>query len=261
VERIRIDLDRRSAQQRLADYLRREHCVPDADADRRAEDLVALLGNGSSGGGGAVARLGGIGTLGLMSHAGALVDNWWLFALRGVLAILFGFIALFTPLTALVALVLVFGVWAFIDGIHALALAVTGWRSWQLVLGGLVGIAVGLFTFFRPSITALGLYAAIAAWSIARGVLEIVVAIEMRREVKGEGWLVVGGIISILFGVLMVALPAAGVLALAWLLGIYAFSFGVIMVVLSVRLYRLRHPKAEPAPAPRRLDVTPPQPA
>jgi uncharacterized membrane protein HdeD (DUF308 family) len=260
VERIRLDIDRGSAQQRLADYLRHEHCVPDADADRRAEDMVALLSNGGIGGG-TVAALGGAGTLALLSNAGALVDNWWLFALRGAVALLFGIIALFTPMTALAALVLVVGVWAFIDGIHALALAVTGWRSWQLVLGGLVGIALGVFTFFRPDVTALGLYAAVAAWSIARGVLEIVVAIELRRKVEGEAWMVIGGIVSILFGVLLVALPAAGVLALAWLLGIYALCFGVVMLVLAGRLYRLRRPRTEIAPAPRRFDVTPPQPA
>jgi uncharacterized membrane protein HdeD (DUF308 family) len=173
------------------------------------------------------------------------------------LAVLFGVAAIFMPLAALTAFVLLFGVWAFIDGVHALALAVTGWRSWHLVLVGLVGIALGLFTFFRPGITALVLYAAIAAWSIARGVLEIVVAVELRKQIQGEMWLVLGGIASILFGVLMVALPAAGVLALAWLIGVYALTFGVIMLVLSGRLYRLRHPRGET----RRVEVNRPQPA
>jgi uncharacterized membrane protein HdeD (DUF308 family) len=172
----------------------------------------------------------------LAGGVGALVGNWWLFALRGVLAVIFGVLALVQPLAALAALVLVFGVWAFIDGINALALAVTGWRSWQLVLGGLVGIAVGLFTFFRPGITALGLYAAVAAWSIARGILEIAVAVELRKHVRGELWLVAAGIASILFGVLMIVLPVAGVLALAWLIGIYALMFGVLMIALALRL-------------------------
>jgi uncharacterized membrane protein HdeD (DUF308 family) len=243
-----MDIDRPSAKQRLADYLRREQCVPEADAERRADDMVSLLGIGGGVAGGALLAAG---------DAGALVNNWWLFALRGVLALLFGVLAIFMPMAALAAFVLVFGVWAFIDGIHALALALTGWRSWQLVLVGLVGIAVGLFTFFRPGITALGLYAAIAAWSIARGVLELVVAIELRKQIEGEMWLILGGIASVLFGVLMVALPAAGVLALAWLIAIYALSFGAIMLVLSGRLYRLRHP----ADTSRRVEVSRPQPA
>jgi uncharacterized membrane protein HdeD (DUF308 family) len=246
VERIRLSIDRRSARQRLADYLRREPGVADADAERRADEMVALLATDS------VTGLG-------FGFARALVDNWWLFALRGLLALLFGIFAVVWPGPALATFVLVFGVWAFIDGIDALALAVTGWRSWQLALAGLVGIAIGLLTFFRPGVTAIGLYTAFAAWSIARGVLEIAVAIELRKEITGEWWLVLGGISSIVFGVLLVALPAAGILALAWLIGVYAIIFAFTMFVLSARLYRLRRPAS--APAPRPVDVRHGQPA
>lgn len=243
----RTDSERHAIEERVADYLRRERCVPDAEADRRAGEITRLL----------EAR-GPLVAIAALDDAGALVDNWWLFALRGVLALLFGALALFMPFAALSAFVLIFGVWAFLDGIHALAAAITGWRSWQLVLVGLVGIAVGLLTFFRPGITAFGLYAAIAAWSIARGVLEIAVAIELRKRITGEVWLALGGVASIVFGVLMVALPSAGVLALAWLIGIYALTFGVIMLVLGGRLYRLRHPARAEA---RRVDVRRTQPA
>jgi uncharacterized membrane protein HdeD (DUF308 family) len=135
----------------------------------------------------------------------------------------------------------VFGVWAFIDGIDALALALSGWRSWQLVLVGLVGIAVGMLTFFRPGITAIGLYAAVATWAIARGILEIVVAIELRKRIQGELWLVLSAVASIVFGVLMIVLPVAGALALAWLVGVYALVFGAIMLALSFRLRRWHH--------------------
>jgi uncharacterized membrane protein HdeD (DUF308 family) len=236
---------REDATARLADYLKRAVHVPEAEADRRAEDAFAIL---SGAGGAALMAFGG---------PGALVGNWWIFALRGVLAIIFGILALIQPLAALTALVLVFGVWAFIDGITALALAISGWRSWQLVLVGLVGIGVGVLTFFRPGITAIGLYAIVAAWSVARGILEIVVAIELRRTIKGEVWLVLGGIASILFGVLMIALPAAGLLALAWLIGAYALTFGVIMCALSIRLRRLRR---EVTPRKVPIGVPTPQP-
>jgi uncharacterized membrane protein HdeD (DUF308 family) len=248
VERIRLNIDSQTARERLAGYLERERCVPEGEGDRRAGELLALLGNGG-------ATPGGVGLM--ASGASALVDNWWLFALRGAVALLFGVMALAMPAAALAAFVLVFGVWAFIDGIHALALAVTGWRSWQMLLVGLVGIALGVFTFWRPGITAFALYAAVAAWAIARGVLEIVVAIELRRQVTGEAWLIIGGVLSILFGVLMVALPAAGALALAWLVGAYALVFGVIMLALAAKLYRLRHPIGEP----RQRDVGHPLPA
>jgi uncharacterized membrane protein HdeD (DUF308 family) len=227
-----VTLDEKDAKARLSAYLMREDAVPAGDAERRADDIVTLLGAGA----GALT----------LAPIGALATSWWLFALRGVLAIVFGILAIVQPLAALGALVLVFGVWAFIDGIDALALAVSGWRSWQLVVLGLVGIAAGIFTFARPGITAIGLYAAVAAWSIARGIMELAVAIELRKRVEGELWLVVAGIASILFGVLMIVLPVAGVLALAWLIGVYALLFGGIMIALSLRLRRVGR-RAEPA--------------
>lgn len=230
-----VTLDQNAASARLSDYLKRETGASAEDANRRADDIVTMLG-------------GGAGVLSL-APIGALAAHWWLFTLRGVLAIIFGILALVQPLAALTAFVLVFGVWAFIDGINALALALSGWRSWQLVMAGLVGIAVGLFTFFRPSITAVALYAVVAAWSIARGILEIVVAIELRKRVKGEMWLVAAGLASLVFGVLMIALPVAGMLALAWLIGVYALSFGALMLMLSWRLRQRQH-GAERRPRP-----------
>jgi uncharacterized membrane protein HdeD (DUF308 family) len=169
--------------------------------------------------------------------AGSLVEHWWLFLIRGLLAIVFGVLAMMQPLAALAALVLVFGVWALIDGVHALALAISGEaRSWPMALAGLAGVGIGIFTFYRPGITALGLYAAVAAWSIAHGVFEIVVAIDLRKTIQGEVWLILGGIASIIFGVLLIVLPTSGVLALGWLIGLYALVFGAIMLALAFRL-------------------------
>jgi uncharacterized membrane protein HdeD (DUF308 family) len=167
---------------------------------------------------------------------------WWLLLLRGILAVAFGVLAFVQPVAALVALVALFGVWALIDGATAIALMLSGWRSWQLALIGVAGIAAAVITLFRPGLTALGLYAAIAGWSIARGVLEIGLAIELRRQLKGEVWLIFGGLSSLLFGVLMIALPMAGVLALAWLIATYALIFGAIMIALSLRLRRVGRP-------------------
>jgi uncharacterized membrane protein HdeD (DUF308 family) len=166
-------------------------------------------------------------------------SNWWLLLLRGLLALAFGVLALLQPLAALAVLVALFGLWALIDGAAAIALLVSGWRSWQLAVVGALGILVAIITFFRPGLTAIGLYAAIAGWSIVRGILEIGLAIELRRRVAGEWWLLFAGLSSVLFGGLMIALPAAGVLALAWLIAIYALLFGGIMVGLSLRLRRL----------------------
>ena len=165
--------------------------------------------------------------------------TWWLLLLRGILALAFGVIALLQPAAALVALVALFGVWALFDGATAFALLLSGWRSWQLALVGVVGLAAAFITLLRPGITAIGLYAAIAVWSLVRGVFEIALAIKLRRQVEGERWLIFGGLSSILFGALMIALPAAGIVALAWLIAIYALIFGALMIGLSLRLRRI----------------------
>lgn len=168
--------------------------------------------------------------------------SWWLLVLRGVLAILFGAFALSHPLGALAALLLVFGVWAFVDGVSALGLFFAGWRAWPLVVIGLLGIAVAVLTLLRPGITAVALYAAVAAWAIARGLLEIAIAVALRRQIAGELWMILAGLSSIVFGVLLVALPAAGMLALVWLIGVYAIVFGIFTIALGVRLHGLERP-------------------
>ena len=179
---------------------------------------------------------------------GGLIDNWWMFLVRGILAIVFGVLALFEPLAALFAIVILFGAWALVDGISALWLSFAGRRSWQLVIVGILGLVVGVITFVRPGITAIGLYAAVAGWSIARGVLEIALAIEWRKVIRGELWLILGGIASILFGVLLIVLPAAGLLTLGWLIGIYALTFGIIMCALALRLHRLKSARSTTPP-------------
>jgi uncharacterized membrane protein HdeD (DUF308 family) len=242
-------VDRAHARNRLADYLKREGQLGDEEAGRRADEMVLLLA--------------GAGPMLAVGATSALTSNWWLVLVRGLIAILFGIFALASPLAALVAFVLVFGVWAFIDGIDTLALAVSGWRSWQLFIVGLVGIGIGLLTFFRPGYTAIGLYTAVAAWAIARGILEIAVAIELRKQIKGELWMVLAGVVSIVFGVLLVVLPAAGVLALAWLMGVYALVFGVLMFALSLRLRHVHKETARIVQTPTVLTTptTTPQPA
>jgi uncharacterized membrane protein HdeD (DUF308 family) len=236
----RIDRDGDSA--RVAAFLHERAGLPPVEAEQRGRELMHLLF-----------------AMPFLRGARALVDNWWMFLLRGALAVLFGVLVLIQPGPALAALVLVFGVWAFIDGVAALMMSVTGWRSWQLLLAGLVGIAVGLTTFFRPDLTAIGLYGAVAGWAIARGLLEISVAVELRKEIQGEFWMILGGVASIAFGVLLIALPAAGVLAVAWLIGIYALTFGILMLGLAFRLYSVKSqakvehratpPLATPTPA------------
>ncbi len=212
---------------------------PPDEARGRSRELVGLLD---------AAPLAGL------KHA--FERHWWLFLLRGLLAVLFGVLALVQPVTAFAVLVLVFGAWAFVDGISAFALAVSGERSWLMLLVGLIGVGAGVLTFLRPDLAVVAVYALIAAWAITRGLLEIVLAVELRRQLRGELWYVLGGISSMVFGVLLIVLPAAGLLAVSWLLGIYALVFGVLLCALAFRLRDELRP-TERARAPRLGESTP----
>lgn len=171
--------------------------------------------------------------------------NWWALVVRGIAAIAFGVLAIVWPgITALV-LAILFGAYALVDGIFALVSAFSGrvptdhW--WGVVLEGLVGVAVGIFTFFWPGITLLSLVILIAIWAIATGVLEIIAAIRLREHIRDEWLLVLGGIVSILFGVAVLAVPPAGLLALVWINAIYALVFGALMIALGIRLRNFSH--------------------
>lgn len=175
-----------------------------------------------------------------------LFRHWWAIALRGILAMLFGLVALFWPRLTLEALVICFGVFALLGGILAVVLALgdRGMHArWGVLLTeGLVGITIGLLTFFWPLITALVLLYLIALWAIITGVLELAVAVWMHQSTGNEWMLVLGGLASLLFGVLLAVLPGGGLLALTWLIGLYALVFGVLLLVLSFQWRRLERP-------------------
>ena len=173
-----------------------------------------------------------------------LTRYWWAVVLRGVAAVLFGLMALIWPGITVIVLVALFGAYALVDGIIGLGTAVFGGRErgrrgW-LVVEGIAGVLAGIFTFAWPGITALALLWLIAAWAIVTGVLEIVAAVRLRREIQGEWLLALSGVLSVLFGILLAVWPAAGVLSIVFLIGIYAIVFGVALVGLGLRLRRLR---------------------
>lgn len=164
--------------------------------------------------------------------------NWWLIALRGMLAMAFGGLALVWPAIALGALVLVFGAYALIDGIVAAVAAIRaapprGVR-WPLLFEGVVGIGAGALTVTWPEITALVLVYLIAAWAILTGVFELAAAVELRRDAPDEWLLAIGGVLSIAFGVLLAAFPEVGQIVIALLVGTYALVFGAALLILSV---------------------------
>jgi uncharacterized membrane protein HdeD (DUF308 family) len=173
-----------------------------------------------------------------------LSRQWWSVALRGALAVVFGVVALIWPDITLRALVLLYGFYALVDGLLALAALLLGGslvrdrRGW-LIVEGVAGIAAGVIAFLWPEITALVLLYLIAAWSIATGVLEVAVAIWLRRELRGEWLLALGGIVSVVFGVFLIVRPGEGAVAVVWLIGLFAIVFGLALIGLGLRLRRL----------------------
>ena len=174
------------------------------------------------------------------SMAIILSRNWWVLLLRGLAAIAFGVLAWFQPGVSLSVLVLLFGAYALADGILGIWTAITGRKEhedwWVLLLWGLMGIGVGLLTFLAPGITALVLLFYIAIWAVGTGILQIVTAIRLRREIKGEWFLILGGLVSVLFGIFLMTQPGAGALALLWLIATYAVIFGIFLVIFGFKV-------------------------
>jgi len=167
---------------------------------------------------------------------------WWVLALRGALAIVFGILAWIWPGITLFVLIVLFGAYALVDGIAAIVAAVRGVpgqsRAW-LAITGVCGVLLGLAAFFWPGATSLILLFLIAAWAVVTGIFEIIAAFALRREITGEGWHMLSGAVSVLFGVLLFVWPASGALAILWLIGVAAIVFGITMVVAGFQLRKL----------------------
>jgi uncharacterized membrane protein HdeD (DUF308 family) len=171
----------------------------------------------------------------------ALLHNWWAVLLRGLLAMAFGIITFIWPGLSLASLVLVYGAFAFADGVLALVSAIRGQidegrRRWAMILRGLLGVGTGIVTILWPDITTLALLSVIAAWAVVGGALEIVSAIRLRRVIRGEWAMALSGLLSVALGVMLVIFPAAGALALVLWVGAYMFVIGIALTALSVRL-------------------------
>ncbi len=169
---------------------------------------------------------------------------WWAMVLRGFAAIIFGILAFSWPGITLQVLVLFFGAYALVDGILSVAAAIRGrghTDNWGLfLLQGVLSIGLGILTWLAPSAMAVAILLYMAAWALVTGVLEIVAAIRLRHEIKGEFWLALGGLLSITFGLLVFAFPLAGALGMIWLIGGYALAFGLCLIALGIRLRRSR---------------------
>jgi uncharacterized membrane protein HdeD (DUF308 family) len=189
----------------------------------------------------------------MASAIGDLPRHWWVAALRGLAAIVFGILAFVWPGVTLGALVLLFGAYAIVDGVLALYAAVRsgGKQIWAPLLEGIIGIGAGLTAFFLPGLTALALLFVIAAWAILTGIAEVIGAIRLRQVIKNERAMIFSGVLSVIFGAVLFAQPGAGALAVVWLIGIYAVIFGVAMLVLAWRLHGMLEHTHELTPSAR----------
>lgn len=172
-----------------------------------------------------------------------LLRHWWVYVLRGILAIAFGFLAILWPELTLGILIFLFGIYVLVEGALAMAAAVSnrhvqGW--WVLLLEGVAGLGAGFFAFLWPGITAIILLIIIALWAIVTGVLEIMAAVQLRRILPGEWALGLIGVLSVLIGVILIASPSSGALAVVWVIGIYALLFGGLLTHLGFKVKSLR---------------------
>ena len=173
-----------------------------------------------------------------------LAKNWWVFLLRGILALAFGTAALFFPATAFLSLVLVFGAFSLVDGVFAIVSAFTSNAKsenwWWLIIEGVFGILIGVLTIVQPAAMGEAWLILIAAWAIVTGIFEIITAIRIRKLIEGELWLILGGLVSIAFGVLILVYPMSGAFAIGVLIGAYAILFGIMFIALALRLRKHR---------------------
>ena len=180
--------------------------------------------------------------------ARSLSQNWWLVVLRGVLAILFGVSAFLWPGLTLLTLVILFGVYAIVDGVIAIVTGLSRTKDsprwWTFLVEGLVNIGAGVAALIWPDLATLVLIYIIASWAVFTGILEIVAAIRLRHEINNEWFLALSGVLSIGVGILLFLQPAAGGLAIIWIIAGYALLFGILLVILGIRLRNWKAPES-----------------
>lgn len=182
-----------------------------------------------------------------------LAQNWWAVALRGVFGILFGLVALFLTGPTILSLVLFFSAYMLVDGVFGIIAAVRAARQGErwglLILEGILDIAVGVIAFLIPGLTVIVFVLLLAAWSLVSGGLMLGASFRLSKE-HGRWWLALGGIVSIVFGVLLAIAPVIGAVVLTWWLGAYALMFGIALLVLAFKL-RARKDDTPRTAAPR----------
>jgi uncharacterized membrane protein HdeD (DUF308 family) len=177
---------------------------------------------------------------------GKLAENWWLLLVRGLVAIAFGVIAFLWPGLTLAALTYLFGIYAIIDGVAAIWAAINlpgeAGSRWWLGLSGVVSIAAGIVAFVYTGMTALVLLVFIAVWAIIIGVLQLYAAIRLWNVIDNDWWLILSGLLSIVFGAVLIGWPGTGALALIWTIAWFAVFFGCMFIGLAFELRKFKRP-------------------
>ncbi|RAY13402.1 HdeD family acid-resistance protein [Actinomadura craniellae] len=178
--------------------------------------------------------------------------HWWVLALRGALAILFGLVAWIWPGITVLALVIVFGLYALVDGVFALVMAIRGGtrqsRPWLAVTGA-AGVLLGVLALVWPGVTALVLLFLIAIWAVITGVFEIAAGIYLRQEITDEWLWILGGALSVLLGFLLFVWPVSGAIAVVWMIGFFSIVYGAVLLASAFRLRRLASTVGPAGPA------------
>jgi uncharacterized membrane protein HdeD (DUF308 family) len=178
-----------------------------------------------------------------------MTQNWWAVALRGLVAVLFGIAAFMWPHITLWVLAPLFGAYAMINGIFAVIEAlgrdVSRERWWALLFEGVVSIIVGAMILIWPGLTAMGLLLLIAFWAIMTGVFEFITAVRLRHEIRGEWLLALIAILSMAFGLLLLAFPVTGAFSVFLMIRAFVFAIGALMIALAFKLRSLRRPGGE----------------
>lgn len=173
----------------------------------------------------------------------SLTRYWWLLVLRGLVSVLFAGFAFLNPHAAFATLVLALGLFLLVDGAAALYLGMrmrgkdAEW--WVVVSEGLLGVVLGLLTLANPDITGAGVILFVAVWCLVTGVFEISTAIRLRKEIDNEWLLGIAGAVSVALGLLMLINPTAGALSITLWIGIYALFFGLLLLILGLRVRRV----------------------
>ena len=185
---------------------------------------------------------------------GLVARDRWVFAIRGIAALVFGVLAFIWPETTLAVLVFLFGAYVLVDGASLLVALVRGdavarRHAWAVAIIGVLGIVAGVVTFMWPGLTAMSLLYVVAFWAIATGTFQVIAAVALRRELDGEFWMALGGLASIVFGAFLVVFPGEGLLSLVWLVGLWAVVFGVSSLSLAYRLHGINAALPKPGAA------------